>query len=370
MKGRRPRPLDDGDSGEVRVSGHLSWAKLIKNKRSFLAFSSATITYMSIISNCTAAAITDAATTLMGGKLVAFPTETVYGLGADATNKDAVARIYQVKGRPADHPLIVHISSAAHLDKWAGDIPAYAIKLARSFWPGPMTLILPRTELAKDFITGGQNNVGIRVPSHTIALALLKAFEDQGGLGVAAPSANRFGKVSPTNAQAVTDELSNNLTPDDLILDGGSSEVGVESTIIDCTKEVPVIIRPGAVTIAMIEELLLIKLPTFNTQSNQIKAPGLLESHYAPKATVLLSGVPTAGDGLIALASFVTPAGVERLAQPATNEEYAQILYEAFRLADRKGIQRVFVIPPEGSGIAIAINDRLAKSANTKSDSI
>jgi L-threonylcarbamoyladenylate synthase len=327
---------------------------------------------MSIISNCTAAALTDAATTLMGGKLVAFPTETVYGLGADATNKDAVARIYQVKGRPSDHPLIVHISSAAHLDKWASEIPEYAIKLARTFWPGPMTLILPRTEIAKDFITGGQNNIGIRVPSHTVALALLKAFEDQGGLGVAAPSANRFGKVSPTNAQAVTDELSNYLTSDDLILDGGSCEVGVESTIIDCTKDKPIILRPGAVTIEMIQDVLGISIGTqsLTTTSNQIKASGLLESHYAPKAKVLLSGVPTTGDGLIALASFVTPAGVVRLAQPATNEAYAKILYEAFRLADRKGIQRVFVIPPEGSGIAIAINDRLAKSANTKSDSI
>jgi L-threonylcarbamoyladenylate synthase len=233
-----------------------------------------------------------------------------------------------------------------------------------------MTLILPRTELAKDFITGGQNNVGIRVPSHTVALALLKAFEDQGGLGVAAPSANRFGKVSPTTADAVSDELYDYLSEDDLILDGGPCAVGVDSTIIDCTQHLPVIIRPGGVSNLMIEELLSIKLPTFNTQSNQIKAPGLLESHYAPKATVFLTGTPTAGDGLIALASFVTPAGVVRLAQPATNEEYAQILYEAFRLADRKGIQRVFVIPPEGSGIAIAINDRLAKSANTKSDSI
>jgi L-threonylcarbamoyladenylate synthase len=308
----------------------------------------------------------------MGGKLVAFPTETVYGLGADATNKDAVARIYQVKGRPSDHPLIVHVSSAAHLDKWASEIPEYAIKLARTFWPGPMTLILPRTDLAKDFITGGQNNVGLRVPSHTVALALLKAFEDQGGLGVAAPSANRFGKVSPTNAQAVTDELSNYLTSDDLILDGGSCEVGVESTIIDCTKDKPIILRPGAVTIEMIQDVLGISIGTqsLTTTSNQIKASGLLESHYAPKAKVLLSGVPTTGDGLIALASFVTPAGVVRLAQPATNEAYAKILYEAFRLADHKGIQRVFVIPPEGSGIAIAINDRLAKSANTKSDSI
>ena len=330
-----------------------------------MAFSSATITYMSIISNCTAAAITDAATTLAGGKLVAFPTETVYGLGADATNKDAVARIYQVKGRPADHPLIVHISSAAHLDKWASEIPEYAIKLARSFWPGPMTLILPRTELAKDFITGGQNNVGIRVPSHTVALALLKAFEDHGGQGVAAPSANRFGKVSPTTAQAVSDELSNYLKPDDLILDGGSCEIGVESTIIDCTKDLPVIIRPGAVTIEMIEDELGISIgiQSLTTTSNQIKASGLLESHYAPSAKVLLSGVPTAGDGLIALSSVATPPGVVRVASPATNEDFAKILYEAFRLADRKGLSRVFVIPPAGDGIAVAINDRLAKSA-------
>ena len=331
-----------------------------------MAFSSATITYMSIISNCTAAALTDAATTLLSGNLVAFPTETVYGLGADASNKDAVARVYAVKGRPADHPLIVHISTAAQLDKWASDIPEYAIKLARAFWPGPMTLILPRTELAKDFITGGQNNVGIRVPSHTVALALLKAFEDQGGSGVAAPSANRFGKVSPTTAQAVTDELSNYLKPDDLILDGGSSEVGVESTIIDCTNEAPVIIRPGAVTIEMIEELLSIKLPTFNTQSNQIKASGLLESHYAPTAKILLTGEPIAGDGLIALSSVSTQPGVVRVASPASNEEFAKILYEAFRLADRMGLSRVFVIPPTGDGIAVAINDRLAKSAFEK----
>jgi L-threonylcarbamoyladenylate synthase len=372
VKGRRPRPLDDGDSGEVRVSGHLSWAKLIKNKRSFLAFSSATIIYMSIISNCTATALTDAATTLLHGNLVAFPTETVYGLGVDASNKDAVARVYAVKGRPADHPLIVHISSATHLDKWASEIPEYAIKLTRAFWPGPMTLILPRTELAKDFITGGQNNVGLRVPEHSVALALLKEFEKQGGLGIAAPSANRFGKVSPTTASAVSDELSDYLSKDDLILDGGPCAVGVESTIIDCTKDMPTILRPGAVTKEMIEDTLGISIDlfSFTTASNQVKASGLLESHYAPKAKVFLTGTPTAGDGLVALASYATPAGVVRLAEPRTNEEYAKNLYEAFRLADHKGIQRVFVIPPEGSGIAIAINDRLAKSANTKSDSI
>jgi len=324
---------------------------------------------MSIISNCTAAAITDAATTLMRGNLVAFPTETVYGLGADATNKDAVARLYQVKGRPADHPLIVHISSAAQLDKWASDIPEYAIKLARAFWPGPMTLILPKTDLAKDFITGGQNNVGLRVPEHTVALALLEEFEKQGGLGIAAPSANRFGKVSPTTAAAVADELSDYLSKDDLILDGGLCAVGVESTIIDCTKEIPKILRPGAVTKEMVEVTLGISIDpsSANGVSNQVKAPGLLDSHYAPKAKVFLTGTPTAGDGLIALESFPTPAGVVRLATPATNEEYAKLLYQAFRLADSRGLSRVFVIAPTGDGIAVAINDRLAKSAFEKS---
>jgi len=331
-----------------------------------LGLCSATITYMSIISNCTESAIRDAGASLISGNLVTFPTETVYGLGADAANKDAVLRIYEVKGRPVDHPLIVHISSIEHLDKWARDIPEYAIKLATSFWPGPMTLILPRTKLAKDFITAGQDNVGIRVPSHTVALALLKEFESQGGQGVAAPSANRFGKVSPTTAQAVSDELSNYLTSTDLILDGGPCAVGVESTIIDCTQSLPVIIRPGEVSTQMIEELLLIKLPIFDTQSNQIKAPGLLTSHYSPNAKVFLTGTPAPGDGLIALSSFTTPTGVVRVASPASNEEFAQILYEAFRVADRKGLSRVFVIPPIGDGIAVAINDRLIKSAFEK----
>jgi L-threonylcarbamoyladenylate synthase len=188
---------------------------------------------MSIILNCTASVIKEAATSLMNGNLVVFPTETVYGLGADATNKDAVARIYEVKSRPVGHPLIVHISSITHLNKWAKDIPDYAINLARAFWPGPMTLILPRTELAKDFITGGQNNVGVRVPSHTIALVLLNEFEAQGGLGVAAPSANIFGAVSPTTANAVLVELGDYLSTRDQILDGGDCTVGVESTIID-----------------------------------------------------------------------------------------------------------------------------------------
>ena len=307
----------------------------------------------------------DAATTLINGNLVAFPTETVYGLGADATNENAIARIYEVKGRPTGHPLIVHISSIEHLEKWARKIPEYAIKLARSFWPGPMTLILPRTKLAKDFITGGQDNVGIRVPSHIYALALLKEFNTQGGLGIAAPSANRFGAVSPTTAKSVELELGNYLSRNDQILDGGHCDIGIESTIIDCLQEKPIILRPGAVTREMIEDTLGINTD-FNSpivEGLQIKASGLLESHYAPKAQVYISGIPAPGDGLIALEIFTTPMGVVRLAAPKTNTEFARILYEALRLADKKSLARVFVLPPKGEGIAIAIIDRLIKSA-------
>jgi L-threonylcarbamoyladenylate synthase len=319
---------------------------------------------MTIISNCTASVIQEAAASLLAGNLVAFPTETVYGLGADATNGKAVARIYEVKGRPTDHPLIVHISSINNLNKWAKDIPEYAIKLARAFWPGPMTLILPRTDLAKDFITGGQNNVGIRVPAHTVAISLLKEFEAQGGHGVAAPSANRFGKVSPTCADDVKSELSDYLNSKDLILDGGQSSVGVESTIIDCINTIPTILRPGAITASMINDLLGINVEVVTkNDSDQIKAPGLLESHYSPKAKVYLSGTPSTGDGFIALRKFLTPDGAIRLASPATNEEYARTLYQGLRLADSKKISKVFVIEPEGNDIAVAVCDRLQKAS-------
>ena len=326
---------------------------------------SATITFMSIISSCTASVIKNAAVSLVEGNLVAFPTETVYGLGAAATNEDAIARIYEVKGRPIGHPLIVHISSISQLEIWARDVPEYATKLARKFWPGPMTLILPRTELAKDFITGGQNNVAVRVPSNTIALALLNEFESLGGLGVAAPSANRFGKVSPTSAQAVSDELSNYLTSADLILDGGPCVVGVESSIINCTQDTPTILRPGAVTTEMIYK----KIGILVNQSNEdigkfkIKASGLLESHYAPAAKVFLSINTQPGDGFIAYSSISTPTGTVRLASPKNNDEYANQLYQALRLADSKQLQRVVVIPPTNEGIGIAINDRLDKAA-------
>ncbi len=324
---------------------------------------------MTIISSSTVLNIKNAAASLISGNLVAFPTETVYGLGADATNEDAVARLYAVKGRPTGHPLIVHISSIDRLEKWTKDIPDYAMKLARSFWPGPMTLILPRTELAKDFITGCQNNVGIRIPSHTAALQLLKEFEAQGGSGVAAPSANRFGAVSPTTAKAVKFELDSYLSPSDQILDGGNCKVGIESTIIDCRNKKATILRPGAVTFEMIQGVCeIVKDKDLkNSLEKKIKVSGLLESHYSPNAKIYINGTPVKGDGLIALNSIVTPKGVVRLASPKTIAEYAKILYTAFRMADKKGLKRVFVVPPNGNGISVAINDRLARAASDKS---
>jgi L-threonylcarbamoyladenylate synthase len=334
-----------------------------QNKRESLLKLKCDNAFMSIISNCTASAIKSAASVLASGDLVVFPTETVYGLGADATNKDGISRIYEVKGRPSDHPLIVHISSHTKLDKWAREVPGYAITLARTFWPGPLTLVLPRTKLAQDFITGDQDNVALRVPSHPIAQALLIEFENEGGMGIAAPSANRFGKVSPTTASAVESELGSFLNNSDQILDGGPSTVGVESTIIDCTKDIPMILRPGAVSIEMIENLLSRKLQSLNTASNQIRVPGSLQSHYSPNAKVFLSGTPKAGDGLIAHLKIKTPDGVIRLASPVNNDEYAHLLYNALRQADTLGLSNVYAVPPNNDGVGFAINDRLKKAA-------
>ena len=303
----------------------------------------------------------------MSGDLVAFPTETVYGLGADACNSIAVARIYEVKGRPADHPLIVHIASLDRLDDWAQDVPEYAIELARGFWPGPMTLVLKRSELAGDFITGGQDTVGVRVPDHAVALSLLTAFEKVGGKGVAAPSANRFGHVSPTNATAVVEELGQYLSEEDIVLDGGACLVGVESTIIDCTGLAPRILRPGAISELMINEctgLLCAEFRPQATTGEEIRVSGSLENHYAPAAKVLLDHTPLPGQGFIADAKLQTPKGVVRLASPANNEEFARLLYAALRAADAQGLTEVVVAQPNGTGIAVAIRDRLARAAN------
>ena len=304
-----------------------------------------------------------AAGVLSAGGLVAFPTETVYGLGADASNAAAVARIYSVKGRPADHPLIVHVASMDGLGDWARDVPEYAISLARDFWPGPMTLVVPRSELARDFVTGGQDTVGVRVPNHPVALGLLEAFVRAGGKGVAAPSANRFGNVSPTTAQAVAAELGDYLADSDQILDGGSCDVGVESTIIDCTGDTPKVLRPGAITIEMIEQSTGLKV-VGNVDEPMIRVSGSLESHYAPAATVVLDQSPTAGQGFIAMADVVAGAGVVRLAAPRTHEEFAQVLYAALRAADEQGLTTVVVQQPVGDGIAIAIRDRLKRAAH------
>ena len=312
------------------------------------------------VSNCTADALTSAAQLLKDGGLVALPTETVYGLGADATNKDAVARIYKVKGRPADHPLIVHIHSMQSLGEWADEIPSYAIALARDFWPGPMTLILKRSLLAEDFVTGGQPTVGLRVPDHAVALALLSAFAKIGGLGIAAPSANRFGHVSPTTAQAVQDEIGNYLEQLDLILDGGPSSVGVESTIIDCTSDAPRILRPGAITIEMIEECTGLKVFTAITN---IRVSGSLENHYAPEASVFLNRRPEQGEGFIALADIETPANVIRLASPKDVADFARLMYAALREGDAQGLKSVVVEEPTGDGLALAIRDRLMRAS-------
>ena len=315
------------------------------------------------LSKCSADSVKAAAQSLIAGHLVAFPTETVYGLGADATNETAIAKIYKAKGRPADHPLIVHIASIDAIDQWAQDINEYAINLARDFWPGPMTLVFKRSDLAKDFITGNQNTVGLRVPNQSIALALLKEFEALGGKGIAAPSANRFGAVSPTTAQAVKDELENYLDQsNDIILDGGPCQVGVESTIIDCTAQTPQILRLGAITKEMIQEstglLVIDEAPT------DIRVSGSLESHYSPNAKVVLDTYPTSGEGFIAIDSIQTPPGAIRLAAPSSIEGFARDLYSALRFADAQGLTKVCVIQPQGPGLAAAIRDRLKRAAN------
>ena len=317
---------------------------------------------MKIISNPTHNEIKLAAKALKDGHLVAFPTETVYGLGADAINEKAVSRIYLAKGRPTDHPLIVHISSIKQLDKWVIDIPEYAIKLASEFWPGPMTLILKRSSLAKDFITGGQENVGVRVPAQPIAIELLAEFERLGGTGIAAPSANRFGAVSPTTSAAVNVELREYLEHEDLIINGGQSQVGIESTIIDCTKAAPRVLRPGAITIKMIEKVCMLKVISGGSGIN-VKAPGLLDLHYSPKAKVVIDLLAVPGDGLLAMVNIPTPIGVTRLAAPSTIEQFAMGLYEAFRSGDKKKIKRIVVIPPEGDGLAEGVRDRVLKAS-------
>ena len=305
--------------------------------------------------------IKSAAVALMNGYLVAFPTETVYGLGSDATNNSAVARVYAVKERPPGHPIIVHISSLSRIELWAREIPDYALKLAKSFWPGPMTLVLRRQSLAKNFITGGQNNVALRVPSHPIAIELLLEFEKLGGLGVAAPSANRFGQVSSTSAQDVHFELENYLSESDFILEGGKSDIGIESTIIDCRYAKPTILRPGSITVAMINSV--VKVESINIENPQFRVSGNLEKHYAPITKVILNKTPKSGQAYIAVSSFQTPEGVYRISAPVNVSEFARHLYAGMRRADELGFAELVIEIPEGQGIEVALLDRLTKAA-------
>ena len=316
---------------------------------------------MSSLYKCTSKNIENAATALKNGYLVSFPTETVYGLGADPLNKKAISNIYRVKNRPTNHPLIVHISSIHRLEKWSQNIPNYAFLLAENFWPGPMTLILQRTNLAKNYITGGQNKVGIRVPNQKTALYLLKKFELIGGLGIAAPSANKFGAVSATSAEDVLDEIGDNLSLNDIVLNGGKCKVGLESTIIDCTRNTPSILRPGAITIEMIEKIT--SMPVRLNSNNKIKVSGKFESHYSPKAKIFIGNNAKLGDGFVALRTDPTPNGAIRLAQPKDINEFASLLYKSFRDADKKKIENLFILIPEGAGLAAAIKDRVFKAS-------
>jgi len=306
-----------------------------------------------------------AATALLNGHLVAFPTETVYGLGADANNLAAINSIYMVKARPKNHPLIVHISSVELLKYWAIDVPSYATKLASAFWPGPMTLILRKSNNANSAITGGQINIGIRVPNNSCATELLQAFEKEGGKGVVAPSANRYGAVSPTRAKDVEDELADFLGAHDLILDGGSSTVGIESTIIECLNSKPRILRPGLITPSMIRTV--IELDQTSVGSHvETRFPGGTTNHYSPKTPVYINQQAQEGDGLIALTSITTPDGVTRLCSPSSYQEFATQLYMSFRKADRLNLRKIIVIIKDDNEIAIAIKDRVLRALSEK----
>jgi L-threonylcarbamoyladenylate synthase len=303
-----------------------------------------------------------AAEILRAGGLVAFPTETVYGLGADASSAPAMARLYRVKGRPADHPVIVHLDSLERALAWGRDVSREARILAERFWPGPLTLILKRSDQAKDFVTGGQPSVGIRVPSHPVAQELLKEF----GRGVAAPSANRFGHVSPTTAQHVRDDLGADV---DLVLEGGASEVGIESTIVDVSGGGVVVLRPGRISLEDIEEL------GIKVQQRTAASPrhsGGLERHYSPRTPARL--VPThlldreiaqRGDKVAVLAFSRPDERVDFwLRMPREPQGYAQRLYAALRELDGTGCELLLVEAPPETPDWAAVRDRLVRACS------
>lgn len=311
--------------------------------------------------------ITKAVTALASGKLCAIPTETVYGLAANALDESAVARVFVAKERPADHPLIVHVATAADVTEWITELPKWASDLTTAVWPGPLTIVGPRTEIASNSITGNQDTVAVRVPSHPIAQELLNQLKNIGVKGLVAPSANRFGHVSPTSAAHVLADLGEYLKAHgDLILDGGDCQVGVESTIVLATGSQPVILRPGAVTAADIKRITGVEVS--KATINAPRVSGALDSHYSPTAQVIL--VTDAAElelesnsGFLALAQIPTPAGMVRLAAPATIEDFAHELYSCLRAGDDLKLKTIYVVPPTGDGLAQAINDRLQRAA-------
>ena len=307
----------------------------------------------------------EAANALARGHLAILPTETVYGLGADADNKVAVARIFTVKSRPANHPVIVHISDQEQVSSWAAQIPEYAKDLATAFWPGPMTLVLKRLPRAGDYLTGGQDTIALRVPQHPVFRQVLVALaqeKNDPAAGIAAPSANRFGNVSPTSLAHAVEELKDYLDQDDLALDGAGSRIGVESTIIDATGPEPIILRHGGVTAEDIETIIHL-----SGNESYVRAPGTLASHYTPKKQLVLTTEYELrnfqGGALIAMQDIETPVGFKRIASPENADQYAHILYSALREADKSSKGVIYAIPPTGGGIAAAIRDRLNRAA-------
>ncbi len=291
-----------------------------------------------------------AATLLKRGGLVAFPTETVYGLGADASNRAAIARLYAAKRRPADHPVIVHFADAARAFDWAREVPEAAHRLAARFWPGPLTLILKRSSKAKDFVTGGQDTVALRVPSHPVAQALLREFGD----GVAAPSANLFGRVSPTTAAHVREDLGGDV---DLVLEGGPSEVGIESTIVDLSGDAPVLLRPGHIRQEEIETVVGRRVEPKSVDSP--RHSGGLERHYAPRTPMVLAA-PYALDARIARPDERVTRWVRMPREPAA---YAQRLYSALRELDAARCEMILVEAPPDAPEWAAVLDRLRRAA-------
>ena len=322
---------------------------------------------MPISIEAVAANITHAVETLRAGGLVGFPTETVYGLGADASNEAAIKKVFAAKGRPHDHPLIVHIGSAAHLADWARDIPQAAHTLAEKFWPGPLTLILKRAAAVSDSVTGGQDTVALRVPAHPVAQALLHAF----GGGIVGPSANRFGHVSPTTAAHVRQEFGDAIN---CVLDGDACEVGIESAIVDLSGAVPALLRPGLITAAQIEAALGTALALPGAQSP--RAPGMLEKHYAPRTPLMLVAADLIdelarsfvrqGQRVAVLARGARPpliASLTWIAAPAAPGGYAHDLYANLRQLDAAGCDVMLVEEPPLAIAWVAVRDRLARAA-------